>query len=254
MQYGLEPGLWSRSVVRERIQREFDVSLSLASVGALLSRLGLTPQKPLQRAYQRDPEAIDRWQRETYPALARQAREEKADIYFWDESGFRADAVHGKTWGVKGKTPVVSVPGQRQSIRAASVVSAKGTFWFAIYAGALDGELFVNLLKKLMAHRKKTVHLILDNLSAHKTAIVRDYVASTEGQLTLHFLPGYAPELNPDELVWSHVKRTGSARRPLQRGEKLKPKIQQRLEQIKHNPLLVRSFFRHPDVRYISDL
>jgi hypothetical protein len=147
MQYGLEPGLWSRGVVRERIQREFDVSLSLASVGALLSRLGLIPQKPLQRAYQRDPEAIDRWQRETYPALARQAREEKADIYFWDESGFQADAVHGKTWGVKGETPVVSVPGQRQSIRAASVVSAKGAFWFAIYAGALDGELFVSLLK-----------------------------------------------------------------------------------------------------------
>jgi transposase len=236
MQYGLEPGLWSRGVVRERIQREFDVSLSLASVGALLSRLGLTPQKPLQRAYQRDPEAIDRWQRETYPALARQAREEKADIYFWDESGFRADAVHGKTWGVKGETPVVLVPGQRQSLSAASVVSAKGAFWFAIYAGALDGELFVSLLKKLMAHRKKAIHLILDSLSAHKTALVRDYVASTGGQLALHFLPGYAPELNPDELVWSHVKRTGSARRPLQKGEKPGHKIQQQLEQIKQDP------------------
>lgn len=71
------------------------------------ARQGLTPQKPLQRAYQRDPEAIARWQRETYPAIARQAKQDKADIYFWDESGFRADAVHGKTWGATGQTPVV---------------------------------------------------------------------------------------------------------------------------------------------------
>jgi transposase len=102
MQYQLDATLGSRKIVGEMIQREFGVTLSLASVGALLARLGLSPQKPLQRAYQRDPEAIERWQRESYPALARQAREERAEILFWDESGFRPDAVQGKTWGVKG--------------------------------------------------------------------------------------------------------------------------------------------------------
>lgn len=254
MQYGFDFGLWTRQIVRELIEREFDVVLSLASVGALLARQGLTVQKPLQRAYQRDPEAIERWQRETYPAIARQAKAEGAEIGFWDESGFRADGVQGKTWAARGKTPVVKVPGQRQGISAASAVSPKGAFWFTTYKGALNGDLFVTLLKKLMYRRRKSLHLVLDGLPAHKTKAVKAYVASTNGKLTLHFLPGYAPELNPDELVWSHAKRTGNARRPLQKGEKLEQRITAQLEEIANDPKLVRSLFKHPSVAYISDL
>ncbi len=93
MQYGFDFGLWTRNLVRELVQREFGVTLSLASIGAMLARLNLTPQKPLQR----NPEAIERWQDDTYPAIARQARKENADIFFWDESGVRADSVHGRT-------------------------------------------------------------------------------------------------------------------------------------------------------------
>ncbi len=123
--------------------------------------------------------------------------------------------MHGKTWGRKGQTPVVERPGPRQSISAASAVNARGAFWYCTYQGGLNAELFVALLRKMMRHRSKPVHLVVDGLPAHKTALVKAYVASTDGMLTLHFLPGYAPELNPDELVWSHVKRTGVARAPL---------------------------------------
>jgi transposase len=253
MQYGLDFGLWTRQIVRDLVQREFGHRLSLASIGAMLARLNLTPQKPLQRAYQRDPEAIERWQRDTYPAIARRAKAGKADIYFWDESGFRADAVQGTTWGAKGHTPVVQVPGQRQSISAASAVSAKGAFWFATYQRAMTGASFVELLDQLMYRRKKPLHLILDSLPAHKTAAVKDYVASKQGKLTLHYLPSYAPDLNPDELVWSHAKRTGVARRPLQAGEKLEDRVSAQLADIGSKPALVRSFFKHPSVAYISD-
>lgn len=252
-QYGLDFGLWTRAVVAELIQKKFGVGLGLTAVGELLAKLGLTPQKPLQRAYQRDPEAIEQWQRETYPAIARQAKSEGAEVFFWDESGFRADTVHGKTWGVRGQTPVVERPGQRQSISAASAVSAKGGFWFCMYEGALNAELFVELLQKMMRYRKKPVHLVLDSLPAHKTALVKNYVASTEGRLTLHFLPGYAPDLNPDELVWSHVKRTGVARRPLRKGEKLRERIEEQLTKLQQLPRLVRSFFQAPSVAYIGD-
>jgi transposase len=95
--------------------------------------------------------------------------------------------------------------------------------------------------------------LVVDGLPAHKTALVKDYVTSTKGMLTLHFLPGYAPELNPDELVWSHMKRTGVARAPLRRGEKLSDKIEAQLAAIKRTPQLVRSFFQAPTVAYITD-
>lgn len=252
MQYGFDFGLWTRKLVQILVAQRFGVSLSLASVGVLLARLDLTVQKPLQRAYQRDPEAIERWQRDTYPKLARQARREGAEIYFWDESGFRADAVQGTTRGKKGQTPVVRVPGQRQGISAASAVNTKGAFWFALYAGALNGALFVTLLQKLMHRRKKPLHLVLDGLPAHKTKAVQTYVASTEGRLTLHFLPGHAPELNPDELVWSHAKRTGNARRPLQKGEKLGERVRTQLAAMGADRTLIRSFFRHPSVAYIT--
>jgi transposase len=222
-------------------------------VGELLAKLGLTPQKPLQRAYQRDPEAIERWQRETFPSIAQQAKASGGEVYFWDESGFRADTVHGKTWGVKGQTPVVERPGQRQSISAASAVNSKGAFWYCTYKGGLTAELFVSLLRQMMRHRTRPVHLVLDGLPAHKTMLVKAYAASTNGLLTLHFLPGYAPELNPDELVWSHMKRTGVARTPLRKGESLQDKVEAQLAAIRTTPRLVRSFFKAPTVAYITD-
>jgi len=253
MQYGFDFGLWTRQIVRELITQRFGVQLSLTSIGSLLARQGLTPQKPLQRAYQRDPEAIERWQRQTYPAIARRARREQAEIYFWDESGFRADAVQGTTWAAKAQTPVGAVPGQRQRISAASAVSSKGAFWFATYPGALTAALFVDLLRRLMRGRRKPLHLILDGLPAHKTRAVKDYAAGLNGKLTLYYLPGYAPDLNPDELVWSHAKRAGNARRPLQKGERLAARITAQLADIRSRPALVRSFFKHPSVAYISD-
>jgi len=257
-QYGLGFGLWTRRVVADLIERKFDIRLGVTAVVELLGKLGLTPQKPLQRAYQRDPEAIEKWRREIFLSIARKAREDGGEVYFWDESGFRADAVHGKTidvkgWGVKGQTPVVERPGQRQSISAASAVNSKGAFWYCTYQGALTAELFVALLKKMMRHRSKPVHLVVDGLPAHKTALVKAYVASTNGLLTLHYLPGYAPELNPDELVWSHMQRTGVARAPLRKGERLSEKVEAQLASIKRTPRLVRSFFKAPDVAYIND-
>lgn len=252
-QYGLDFGLWTRSVVAGLIERKFGIRLGLTAVGELLAKLNLTPQKPLQRAYQRDPQAIERWRRETYPAIARQAKAEAGEVFFWDEAGFRADAVQGRTWGVKGRTPVVERPGQRQTISAASAVNAKGGFWYCTYQGGLTAELFVRLLRTMMRHRSKPVHLVVDGLPSHKTKLVKDYVRSTEGRLTLHFLPGYAPDLNPDELVWSHMKRTGVARTPLRKGERLQEKVEAQLAGIKKAPRLIRSFFQAPSVSYITD-
>ena len=252
-QYGFDFGLWTRKVVAELISDKFAIELSLASVGKLLADVGLTPQKPLMRAYERDPEAIEAWKRETYPSITAAAKRESAEIYFWDESGFRADAVQGTTWGVKGETPVVEVPGKRQAISAASAVNSKGGFWFATYQGGMSAELFVAMLKLIMRGRRKPLYLILDSLPAHEAKVVRDYEKATNGKLKLFFLPGYAPELDPDELVWSYVKRTGTAKRPLASNESLQDRIEADLINLQNNPGLIRSFFKAPDVAYITD-
>ena len=252
-QHGFDFGLWTRMVVRKLIADKFSANLGVTAVGKLLAKLGLTPQKPLKRAYERDPAAIEAWRTDTYPSIARQAKKRRAEIYFWDELGFRADVVQGTTWGVQGETPIVAVPGQRQSVSAASAVNARGGFWFATYKGGMSAELFIEMLKALMLRRKKPLYLILDSLPAHKAKVVQEYVASTKGRLELHFLPGYAPELNPDELVWNHMKRTGTAKSPLAKGESLHDRIDVELLEIQRNPALVRSFFRTESVSYISD-
>ncbi len=253
-QYGFDFALWTRQIVRDLVLQRFEVSLSLASIGTMLARLGLSVQKPLRRAYQRDPEAIAQWQEEVFPAIDAQAKAQGADIYFWDESGFRADAVQGTTWAPKGETPVIQVPGQRQSVSAASAVNSKGGFWYATYEGAMNGELFVELLQRMMHKRRKPLHLIVDGLPAHKRQIVKDYVQATQGKLQMHFLPGYAPDLNPDELVWSYAKRSIGAKPPLQKGQKMRDRVDQALVAIGNNRNLVKSFFRHPSVAYITVL
>jgi transposase len=94
---------------------------------------------------------------------------------------------------------------------------------------------------------------VLDSLPAHKAKVVNEYVKSTHGKLEFHFLPGYAPDLNPDELVWNYMKRTGTARRPLGAGQSLQDNIEAEMLAIRRNPALVRSFFRAPTVAYITD-
>ena len=98
------------------------------------------------------------------------------------------------------------------------------------------------------AQIRKPLHLILDGLPAHKTLAVKKYVAGLGGKLTLLYLPGYA---YPDELVWSHAKRTGSARQPLQKGKRLADRINAQLTEMARRPALVRSLFRHPSVAYV---
>jgi transposase len=252
-QYGFDFGLWTRQTVARLIEDKFAVRLSLASTGQVLARLGVTPQKPLQRAYERDPEAIAAWKIEVYPKLAARAKRRGGDIYFWDESGFSANAVRGRTWGRKGQTPVIAVPGKRQSVSAASAVNAKGAFWFATYQGGMTADLFVGMLKLLTRRRRKPLFLVLDSLPAHKAKLVKDYVEATKGRLEFHFLPGYAPDLNPDELVWNYMKRTGAARRPLGTRESLQDNIEADLFAIKRSPALVRSFFKAPSVSYITN-
>src|SRR6266851_6482750 len=132
-QYGFDFGLWSRRIVRELIGAKFGIELGLTAVGRLLASLEITPQKPLRRAYERDPVAVQRWRMQDYPQLRKRAKKLGAMIFFLDEAGFQSDPPLGRTYGLKGHTPVVASSGQRQSIDVISAVNASGAFWAATY-------------------------------------------------------------------------------------------------------------------------
>jgi len=249
-QYGFDFGLWTRRILVALIERKLKKKLSITTVGRLLAELGITPQKPLRRAYERDPQAVEKWKNEEYPTLKKRAKRRGADIFFLDEAGIRSDAPLQRTWGAKGQTPVVKTSGQRQSVSAISAVTARGAFWYSVYTGRLNATRFVEFLKAFMRNRRRLVFLVMDGLPAHKARLVAAYVQSLEGALELHFLPGYSPDLNPDEFVWNHLRHHGTTKTPLRKNESLRNRVEYNLADIKRSPKLVRSFFRAPSVAY----
>ena len=252
-QYGFDFGLWSRRIVRALIEEKMGIDLGLTAVGRLLASLEITPQKPLRRAYERDPRAVEQWRKETYPKLRRRAKRVGAKIFFLDEAGFQSDAPLGRTYGLKGHTPVVTTSGQRQSINVISAVNARGEFWAATYTGKLNAEAFVAFLQNFLSGRRGKVFLVVDGHPAHKANIVKRYIKSLEGRLELHFLPPYAPDLNPDEFVWSYMKGTGVSKKPLKQNESMRQRVEQDLASIHANRSLVRSFFGAESVAYAAD-
>jgi len=251
-QYGFDFGLWTRRIIAELVESKFGIRFALSSVGALLYELGITPQKPLRRAYERDPKAIRQWIEGTYPGLKARAHRTGGRIFFLDEAGIRSDAVLGRTWAPRGKTPEVATSGQRQSVNAIPAVSPRGEFWYQIYTERLNATAFMQFLQRFIKGRNGPIYLVLDGHPSHRAKLVQQYVASLKGKLELHFLPGYSPELNPDEFVWNHLKREGVSKKPLQKNESLRARVEFDLLAIKKRPALIRSFFLAPSVAYTA--
>ena len=188
-QYGFEFGLWTRQIVAALISQKMRVSLCLTAVGKLLVQLEITPQKPLRRAYERDPAAVQAWVDQVYPDLRRKARRQGASIFFLDKAGFDSEPRLGRTCGLKGQTPVVTTTGQRQKVNVISAVTASGAFWCQIYTERLNAQLFVQFLRQFMDNRSGQVYLVVDGHPAHRANIVKDLVKEMKGKLGLYFLP-----------------------------------------------------------------
>lgn len=252
-QHGFDFGLWTRQAVQQMILDRFKKKVSLATVGRVLEELQITPQKPLRRAYERDPQAIERWKNEEFPRLKRRAKRRGADIFFLDEAGIRSDAPLQRTWAPRGETPVVPTSGRRQSVNAISAVNMAGAFWYDVFDGRLNATRFIEFLRAFLRSRRRPVFLVVDGHPAHRAHCVSNFVQGLKGRLELHFLPGYAPELNPDEFVWNDMRMRGTSKRPLRRHESLKARVLKDLADIKADRDRVRSYFRAESVAYVMN-
>jgi transposase len=250
--HGFGMALWTRSLIRDLIKINFKKSVSLVTVGRILKKLGMSPQRPLYRSWKQDPERVERWKREEYPAIRARAAAEGATILFADEASVRTDYHAGTTWAPVGQTPVVISSAVRHSVKIVSAVGQRGELSFQVHEGSMNAERFIEFLQSILHDFDTPVFLVVDGSSVHKAKIVKEYVASTRGRLELFFLPPYSPELNPDEWVNKNVKHDRIARAvPMTRDDLMEVAVEA-LERLKKCPGIVRGFFGDPKLRYIS--
>lgn len=244
--------LWTRAAVVQLIEREYGVRVSLTSVGRYLKAWGLSAQKPVRRAYERDDAAIARWLDEEYPAIARQAKREKAAIYWGDEMGLRSDHVSGTSYAPVGQTPVIRATGQRFGCNMISAITNKGALSFMVFTGKFNGAVFVDFMGRLLKQAKGNVYLIVDGHPVHKSRQAKLFVQRNAKRLRLIRLPGYCPELNPDELLNQDVKTNALGKSRPRDKVQLITQVRAHLHRRQKQPELVRNLFREQHVRYAA--
>lgn len=251
-QLQLDFTLWTRDLVQRLIWTEFGVRMSNSAVGRMLHKLGLSPQRPLWRAWQSDPDKVAAWKASEYPTIVKEAKKTGGTVYFADEAGLRSDHHAGTTWGKVGKTPIVPTTGARFGLNMISAVTAQGLLRFSTFTGSMTADTFIDFCKRLIADTDGPVFLIVDGHPTHRAKKVKAFVASTDGALRLFQLPGYSPWLNPDEWVWKNVKADRVGRTAITGPDQLKNLAIAGLRRLQGMPHIVRGFFRDPDLVYIT--
>jgi transposase len=246
------PGLvWTRPQVRQLVRDWFGIGLSLVTIGKYLRSWGLSPQKPIRRAYEQNPEAVERWLAQEYPEIQARAATDKAIILWLDQTGLRSDSSVGKGWAPAGQAPIVPKTGRRFGVNVMAAISNKGELYFTCYRGSFTGPVFLAYLQRLVRQIDRKIHLIVDRHPVHRRVSVRDWLAENVDSIEMHLLPGYPPELNPVELLNSDVKRHVAQANPGTVTE-LKAAASAHLRRRQNQPHLVKALFCKPEVRYAA--
>lgn len=244
--------LWTSKMIGTLIYNRFKVRLSKASICRLLNQLGLTPQKPVWKAYQQKADEVKSWLRKTFPSIKAEARKLNAEIYFADEAGVRSDFHSGTTWAPKGKTPQVQSTGARFGLNMISAVNSQGKFRFMVVNGSVGAKVFIEFLKRLLQGSRKMIFLIVDGHPAHKAIVVKNFIETVKNKIRLYFLPPYSPELNPDEAVWNDVKNNAVGRSAVSTPSELKKTVVSHLRLIQKSPARVKAYFNSETTRYAA--
>jgi transposase len=248
------PGfLWTRALVRDLIRQQFNIEVGEDTAGRYLRAWGFSPQKPMRRAYEQSDEAVRRWLEERYPEIERQARRDRAEILWADEMGLRSDHQAGRTWAPIGETPVTKATGKRFKANMIAALSNTGTLRFRVFEERFTGPLFLDFLKRLLRDAKgRKIIVIVDGHPAHRARIVRDWITEHPDEIELHFLPGYAPELNPAEMLNCDVKANALGRRRPLDVTQLKADVHRYLRARQRRPWQVAKYFHERHVTYAA--
>ncbi|MCH2209640.1 MAG: IS630 family transposase [Lentisphaerales bacterium] len=245
--------LWTRKAVQELIQDQFSIGMPIRTVGEYLNRWGFTPQKPIKKSYEQQPKEVQKWLDNEYPTIKQDAVKEGAEIHWGDETGCTNKISHGRSYAPKGQTPtLVLSTKEKLKINMISSVSNQGQVFFDIHEGKINSAEFIEFMKKLIRCTDKKVYFIVDNLPQHRSKLVKNWLNENKDAIKLFYLPSYSPELNPDEYLNCDLKRSLNTKRMPRNNSQLKENTMQYMIELSQNSEKVKSYFRHPKVKYAS--
>lgn len=198
--------LWGRRAIQAVIWQMWRINVAERTLTDDLKRWGFTPQKPLKRAYEQNPKAVEQWQKETYPVIKKKAAEEGAEIWWGDETGIKNTCQHGRGFAPKGQTPVVDVSAKRFSLNMIAAIHNRGSVRFMLYRETMTARKLLHFFQRLIKEAGRKVYLILDNLRVHHAKIVTSWLEKHQDRIAVFYLPAYSPELNPDENLNGDLK------------------------------------------------
>lgn len=246
LKFGFETPLWNCNEIRLLILKRYKKKIHNSNVWRWLKRLKQSNQKPTNKASEQDVKETRRWLREEWPKILAHARRWKAILYFQDEAGVNLIPYLGKTWGTKGKTPVIRLTGNKGGLSLSSAVSTSGEMLFRFETGRVNALVHIDFLRKVRRHHpNRKVIIVTDRAPIHTAGAVHDYVNKNAGSFTIYYLPPYSPELNPDELVWGYIKKNELKAHSATNRNELKRITKNAMHGIQKRPDLVKSFFKH---------
>ena len=248
----IDSALWTRAAVQTLIAYEYGVEMPIRTVGEYLKRWGYTPQKPLKRAYEQDPQAVKAWLEIQYPAIEQQSQQEDAEIAWGDESGLRCDAQVGRSYAPMGQTPEIQTNTQRVSVNYIASISNQGKVRFMLYTQKLTAQVFISFLERLMQGRERKLLWIVDRHPVHRSEVVQQWLQEHQAQIEMHLLPPYSPQLNPAEYLNCDVKQGVHSKPPTRHLSQLKRRVSSHLHKLQKLPARIIRYFKHPFIAYAA--
>jgi transposase len=253
-QFKLGFALWTRRSVAQLIKQFWRINIPVRTMGDYLKRWGFTPQKPVKKAWEQNPAKVEAWLKDEYPQIKSRAKQEKAQIFWGDETGVKNTTQHGRCYAPKGKTPVQPIPAKRVSLNMISAIANQGEVRFMLYESNMNAQVLIKFLRALIESTPGKVFLILDNLRVHHAKKVKRWLASSavKRYLEVFFLPAYSPELNPDEYLNCDLKNMLHSGAAILNVKELKKKTRSCMLTLQRRPKRVQSYFNSRHIKYAA--
>jgi transposase len=248
----IDSALWTRAAVQALMAQVSGIKLPIRTVGEYLKRWGFTPQKPLKRAYEQDPKAVEAWLRVEYPAIEQRAHQEGAEIAWADESGLRSDSQVGRGYAPIGNTPEIQLNTQRARLNYIASISNQGAVRFMLYTQKLTAQVFLVFLERLIRRRTRKLMWIVDRHPVHRAQAVKDWFAKHTKDIELFYLPPYSPQLNPAEYLNCDVKQGVHSKPPSRSQNQLQQRALSHLRKLQKLPQRIMKYFEHPFIAYAA--